>query len=67
MAADTGRASDGLCVPKAAVFALIRAFSITRVVSGGNTGVGSIEPGTGSFQVFNMASMLRLVTPSTSV
>lgn len=51
----------------AAVLALMSAFSIVRVTSAGKTGLGSIEPGTGSFQVFNMASMLFLVWLSTRV
>jgi hypothetical protein len=56
-----------VCNCTAAVLALISAFSIVRVTSAGKTGLGSIEPGTGSFQVFNMASMLFLVWLSTRV
>lgn len=51
----------------AAVLALISAFSIVRVTSAGKTGRGSMDPGTGSFQVFNMASILFLVWLSTRV
>ena len=35
---------------------LINAVSIGRVVSAGNTGFGSSDPGTGSFHVFSISS-----------
>jgi hypothetical protein len=41
------------------------AFSIGRIVSGGKTGLVSREPGTGSFHVFSISSILRLVPLST--
>lgn len=49
------------------VRALIRAFSISLVLFEGNTGVWSIDPGMGSFHVFNMLSICFRVAPSTNV
>ncbi len=45
----------------------MRAFSIGRTVSNGKTGLGSIEPGTGSFHVLSRLSIARRVAPSTKV
>lgn len=50
---------------RAVVRALIKAFSIGLTTSGGNTGRVSMEPGTGSFQVFSISSILRRVWLST--
>lgn len=50
-----------------AAFALIKESSIFRVTSGGNTGVGSVDPAIGSFHVLNKASILFRITPSTNV
>jgi hypothetical protein len=49
----------------AEVLALMRAFSIGRVTSCGKTGLTSIDPGTGSFHVFNISSIFRLTLLST--
>lgn len=45
-----------VCCWIAAVRALIKAFSIGLIVSRGNTGLVSMEPGTGSFQVLSISS-----------
>lgn len=66
----------GLCIicgvarcwwPSAAVLALMSAFSIGRVTSGGNTGLRSIEFGIGSFQVLSKLSICLRVMLSTKV
>lgn len=51
----------------AAVLAFIKAFSIARVTSGEKTGLVSIDPGTGSFQVLSIPSIALRVGLSTSV
>lgn len=48
------------------VLALIKAFSIGLVTSGTKTGRVSIDPGTGSFHVFNISSIFRRTLLSTS-
>ena len=54
-----------VCCCIAIVRALIKAFSIGRVVSTGNTGLVSNVPGTGSFQVFSISSsFLRTCRPT---
>lgn len=62
---DPGRGWTGCLLITALAF--IKAFSITLVVSGAKTGVGSIDPGTGSFQVPSMDSIAFLVLASTKV
>jgi len=47
------------------VRALIKAFSIGVTTSGGNTGLLSTDPGTGSFHVFNISSIFRRILVST--
>lgn len=55
------------CCCKAAVRALIKAFSIFLVISTGKTGLLSNDPGTGSFHVFNISSNFLRVWLSTRV
>jgi hypothetical protein len=50
-----------------AAFAFIRAFSIGRTRSGEKTGLVSIDPATGCFQVLSISSIRLRVPLSTTV